>query len=113
MEERLGSDASEAMLEWWSDLMGRTAQSTLLGFSQAAGSFDVSGDLERLRCRVLAIASDTLRHPVSDSESWRKKIAPSELFVVPGEGYHAAAVYADRCARATLELIERSAAWPA
>jgi pimeloyl-ACP methyl ester carboxylesterase len=108
MEERLGSAAPEAMLEYWSDLMGRTAQSTLLGFSRSAESFDVSSDLERLRCRVLAITSNSPRHPISDSESWRTKIASSELFVAPGEGYHAAAVYPDLCARATLKFIGRS-----
>jgi 3-oxoadipate enol-lactonase len=106
MEERLGADADARMLEYWSDLMGQTAESTLLGFSDAAGDFDVRPDLERVVCPVLAVTSDSPRHPVAETDAWRKK-AHSELLIVPGEGYHAAAVHPDFCARATADFIAR------
>jgi 3-oxoadipate enol-lactonase len=109
MEERLGVDADPQMLEYWSDLMGRTAESTLLGFSDAAGGFDVRPDLERVACPVLAVSSDSPRHPVAETDAWRRKLRRSELLIVPGEGYHAAAVHPDFCARAKADFIARHA----
>lgn len=107
MEERLGSDAPVEMLEWWSDLMGATALSTLSGFSNAVGDFNVANDLPRIQCPVLAITTDSVRHPAAEMESWRARIPHSEAVVIPGDGYHAAATYPDRCAKAALAFIDR------
>ena len=108
MEERLGSVRPE-MLEWWSDLMGATALSTLLGFSHAVGDFNVTGDLPRIRCPTLLLTTDSARHPASDTDKWRAIIPKAEAVVIPGEGYHAAAVYPDLCATAVLDFIARQA----
>ena len=107
MEERLGSEAGAEMLEGWSDLMGRTAASTLIGFMRCVGGFDVAADLPRITCPVLAITSDSKRHPVAEVEGWRSKVRQSRLVVIPGDGYHASAVRPHECARATLDFIAR------
>ena len=106
MEERLGQVPSE-MLEWWSDLMGATALSTLLGFSRAVGDFNVTDDLPRISCPTLLLTTDSARHPASDTDKWRSMIPKAEAFVISGEGYHAAAVYPDTCANALLDFIAR------
>lgn len=107
MEERLGSDATAEMLESWSDLMGRTAPGTLLGFMGSVSGFDVTADLPRIACPVLAITSDSKRHPVAEVEGWRPALRQSELVVIPGDGYHVSAVRPDECARAALDFISR------
>ena len=96
-----------AMLEAWSDLMGATPLSTMLGFMGAVGGFNVAGDLPRIACPVLAMTSDSKLHPVAEAETWRKQIRQSELAVIPGDGFHAAAVYPDECARAALAFIAK------
>jgi 3-oxoadipate enol-lactonase len=106
MEERLGKVPPE-MLEWWSDLMGGTALSTLLGFSSAAGDFNVTGDLPNISCPTLLLTTDSPRHPASATDKWRASIPRAEAVVIPGDGYHAAAVYPDICAKAVLDFIEK------
>ena len=81
MEERLGRVAP-AMLEWWSDLMGATALSTLLGFSQAVGNFNVTADLPRIACPTLLLTTDSARHPASDTDKWRSMIPQAEAVLI-------------------------------
>ncbi len=107
MEERLGHDIPPAMIEGWSDLMGNTPLSTLLGFMAAVSGFDISADLPRIACPVLALTSDSPRHPVAEAETWRKLLKQSELAVIPGDGYHASAVQPAACAAAVLQFIAR------
>jgi pimeloyl-ACP methyl ester carboxylesterase len=104
MEDRLGPVPSE-MLEWWSDLMGATALSTLLGFSHAVGDFNVIDDLPRIACPTLLLTTDSKLHPASDSDKWRAMIPDARTIVIPGEGYHAAAVFPDACAKAVCEFM--------
>jgi len=106
MDGRLGS-VSPAMLEWWSDLMGKTALSTLLGFSHAVGDFNIIGDLPRISCPTLLLTTDSALHPASDTDKWRAMIPDAEAVLIPGEGYHAAAVYPDGCAKAVRDFIAR------
>lgn len=107
MEERLGETASPEMLEWWSDLMGKTHLSTLTGFSDAVGAFDVREDLKKIACPVLVITSDSPRHPLAEAEAWRKNLRKSEIVAIPGEGYHASAVHPDLCAKSVLDFVKR------
>lgn len=106
-EERMGPQVPEAMLDWWSDLMAVTPLSTLLGFSTAVAGFDVGQDLPKLTCPMLAITSDSKRHPLAETEAWSKRVKSSEILIVPGEGFHAAAVFPDMCSAATLQFIEK------
>lgn len=107
MDERLGSTAPPEMLEWWSDLMARTPLSTMAGFMRAVGGFSVAADLPKLACPVLALTSDSKLHPVREAETWRATIRESEISIVPGDGYHAAASHPDVCAAAVLDFIGR------
>mgnify|MGYP003349452850 CR=1 FL=1 len=73
----------------------------------ALHAYDLSGNLRRIACPVLAMTSDSKLHPVAEAETWRKQIRQSELAVIPGDGFHAAAVYPDECARAALAFIAK------
>ena len=107
MEDRLGAGIPIEMLEAWSDLMGATPPSTMFGFMGAVGGFNVSADLPRITCPVLAMTSDSKLHPVAEAETWRRQLQQSELAVIPGDGFHASAVYPDECAKAALAFIAK------
>lgn len=106
MDARLeGMD--EAAKAYWIDMMAATPQSTMLGFFRFVDSIDVHGDLANIRCPTLVIGSDNPRRPVQATREWQEKIPNSELAVVPGTGYHAAATEAAECARLTSDFIAK------
>lgn len=107
MDARMGPDMPADQKQWWIDLTAATAVSTAVGFLGVAPQIDVTGDLPKLACPCLVISTDSKRHPLAEVESWRPKIPRSEIVVVPGEAYHAAASAPDFCAEAMLKFIRR------
>ena len=105
--DRLGSRMSEAGIEWWSDLMGKTAVSTCHAYLRWVGAIDIRGDIRRIRCPTLVIGTDTARRGRAEFEGWQKTIPNSELAILPIDGYHAAGTDPDATARVTLEFIAR------
>ncbi|MBX9701167.1 MAG: alpha/beta hydrolase, partial [Acetobacteraceae bacterium] len=57
-QERLGSDADEAMLDGWSGLLADTDRATLLGLLRSLPAFDASADLVNIACPTLVVATD-------------------------------------------------------
>ena len=106
-KDRLGKDSPPEMLEYWSQLMKGTPLSTLVGFGRAVGSFDVRGDLPHIASPVLLLTSDSALHPLSESDSWRSTLRDVQLVAIPGDGFHAAAVNPDLCARTVIDFIKR------
>ncbi|OGA22290.1 MAG: hypothetical protein A3I02_04560 [Betaproteobacteria bacterium RIFCSPLOWO2_02_FULL_67_26] len=107
--DRMGSKMPEAGIEWWSDMMGRTALSTVHAYLRWVGAIDIREDIKRIRCPTLVIGTDTARRGKSVFESWQKTIANSELAILPMDGYHAAGTDPDTTAGATLEFLARHA----
>ena len=107
--DRMGSTMPEAGIEWWSDMMGRTALSTVHAYLRWVGAIDIREDIKRIRCPTLVIGTDTARRGKSVFESWQKTIANSELAILPMDGYHAAGTDPDTTAGATLEFLARHA----
>lgn len=107
--ERMGNHMPEAGIEWWSDMMGRTALSTAHAYLRWVSAIDIREDVKRIRCPVLVIGTDTARRGRSVFESWQKTIPNSELVMLPLEGYHAAGTDPDGTARVTLDFISRRA----
>ncbi len=100
MAARLGPQMPPAAHEWWAGYMGRTDRQTQLGFLRALPGFDVRGDLARITCPTLVIATqaDT---PVGNPQSvsaWQRQIPRSRLEVIAASGYHAALTAADELA---------------
>jgi len=105
--ERMGTRMPEAALDWWSDMMGRTALSTVHAYLRWVGAIDIREDIKRIRCPTLVIGTDTARRGRSVFEGWQKTIANSELAILPVDGYHAAGTDPDRTASVALDFIAR------
>ena len=106
MDVRLEGMSDEAKA-YWTDMMAATPKSTILGFFRFVTTIDVEDDLAKIRCPTLVIASDNVRRPIQETEAWQKTIPNSEISVVPGSGYHAAATEAVFCAKATSAFIAK------
>ena len=85
----------EAGIDWWSDMMGETALSTVHAYLRWVGAIDIREDLKRIRCPTLVIGTDTARRGRAEFEGWQKTIPGSELVMLPLDGYHAAATDPD------------------
>lgn len=111
MAGRLGSSFPAEGVQWWIELMGRTALSTLAGFTETIADVDISADLPAIRCPTLVITTEgSALGTVEQTRAWQQRISNSRLLVLPGDSYHVAASDADRCARETLEFLRHAGA---
>jgi 3-oxoadipate enol-lactonase len=112
MGGRLGSDFPPDGVEWWTKFMGQTAVSTQVGFMQTIACADIRADVPKIACPTLVITTERSGlASVEETTAWQRMISLSELVVLPGNSYHAAASHPEECARATLAFIERRSAW--
>ena len=107
---RMGSRMPEAGIEWWSDLMGETALSTVRAYLTWVSGLDIREDLRRIQCPTLVIGTDTSWRGRAVYESWQKTIPNSELAVLELDGYHAAATDPDITAPIAREFLDRHSA---
>ena len=107
MGGRLGSKMPARGVDWWVDLMGKTAVSTGHAYVNWVGGVDLNPELKNVRCPTLVIANDTKRRRIAEFRAYQKKIPDSELVAIKVDGYHTAAVAPDECAKATLDFMAR------
>ena len=108
MAGRLGDRFPARGVEWWIEFMGRAPVSTLVGFNATINYSDIRADLTKIACPTLVITTeDSGLASVEETRAWQQTIRQSELLVLPGNSFHAAASDADSCAQATLEFIGR------
>jgi pimeloyl-ACP methyl ester carboxylesterase len=105
---RLGSAASDAQLEWWTDFMARTNSKVALAITEMAANLDISAELPKIQAPTLVITTEkSALASVEVTREWQTKIPNSELLVLPGDSYHVAAAAPDLCAEKVLEFIRR------
>jgi pimeloyl-ACP methyl ester carboxylesterase len=108
MGSRLGSQFPPAGVEWWINYMGRTAPSTEIGFVGTINFSDITEDVKKIRCPMLVITTEESGlASVEQTRAWQQQVAHSELVVLPGDSFHAAATDPDASARATRDFIAR------
>lgn len=109
MPARLGSRAGEAELEWWSNtIQGRTPKSTLLGYLGWVPGLDLREEVLKVRCPTFIVTtSGSGLRSVESVKAWQGRMVDSELLVVEGDAWHAAAAYPDVCASACRDFLER------
>ena len=107
MGGRLGSKMLPRGVDWWVDLMGKTAVSTGLAYVRWVGGVDLNPELKDVQAPTLVIANDTARRSIKEFEAYQQKIPNSELVNIPVDGYHTAAVAPDDCAKVTLRFLAR------
>ena len=109
MAGRLGSRFAPEGAQWWINLMGQTAASTMTGVSTHVSPTDISADLPRITCPTLVITTEgSALGSVEATRAWQQMIPNSRLLVLPGNSYHVAASDADRCAQETLAFISHT-----
>jgi len=106
MANRLGSAVPAEAARWWTDLMGRTADSTVAGIFRTLAQVDIRDDLPRIQCPTLIVTTTgSGLGPVDYMRSWQRRIPDSRLEVIDSDSYHVAAAMPDHCARAVAAFI--------
>jgi pimeloyl-ACP methyl ester carboxylesterase len=96
---RMGSGMMPGQLEWWAQMMGRTAPSTLEGFLQMVPSVDVREEVSRIAAPTLVVTTTgSGLGSVETVRAWQEQIPGSRLTVIDSDSYHVAASDADEVA---------------
>lgn len=96
---RMGSRMTPAQLEWWAQMMGRTAPSTLEGFLQMVPTVDVREEVSRITAPTLVVTTTgSGLGSVETVRGWQERIPGSRLEVIESDSYHVAASNADEVA---------------
>jgi 3-oxoadipate enol-lactonase len=107
---RLGSAAAAGLIEFWTRLMAGSDERVCIAMMRAAARVDVSAALERVVSPTLVIASESSRiQDLATVRAWQRRLARSELFVLPGDSPHLAATAPDKCAERVLSFTLRVA----
>jgi 3-oxoadipate enol-lactonase len=110
MAGRLGSRFPKEGVEWWIQYMARTNPASEAGFAATINFSDITVDVANIKCPMLVITTqESGLASVADTRAWQEKVPHSELVVLPGDSFHAAASDADDCARALLDFVGRHA----
>ena len=110
MSSRLGTAFPKEGIEWWIKYMGRTAVSTEAGFAGSINFSDISADVAKLKCPMLVITTqESGLASVAETRAWQEQVPHSELVVLPGDSFHAAATDPDVCAQTLLGFVRRHA----
>ncbi|MCU1363825.1 MAG: alpha/beta hydrolase [Acidimicrobiaceae bacterium] len=104
---RLGSQASEEQVRWWSELM---SSHELIAPRVLSSEFDL--DMRELLPRITAptLVVTTDGNAIARLESvmeWQRLLPHSQLLVLPSDGFHVAAIYPGECARQVVDFIAR------
>jgi pimeloyl-ACP methyl ester carboxylesterase len=92
MDARMGPEMPAVAKAWWTDFMGATHVSTMLGFLRNLSKIDVSGEVGAICCPTLVVATDSVYRPLSQVIPWQSRIPNSRLATIAGGGFHPAAV---------------------
>jgi pimeloyl-ACP methyl ester carboxylesterase len=105
---RLGSDASQAQLRWWTDeLMGKTNGRAAYGAASARIEMDLDAMLPRIGVPTLIVTTqESGLQSIATVERHAARIRDAEVIVLPGDSYHIAASAPDVCALHALRFIE-------
>lgn len=99
-EGRLGTSLPPAAIQWWVEMMSRTAGSTLEAFLKMVPTVDVIPDLPKVTCPTLVLTTTgSMLGSVEAVKAWQQTIPNSRLEVIEGDSYHVAATHPDECAR--------------
>ena len=58
MDARMGPEMPAVAKQWWTEFMGATHTSTMIGFLRNLAGIDVSAEVDAIRCPTLVVATD-------------------------------------------------------
>jgi pimeloyl-ACP methyl ester carboxylesterase len=107
--DRLGSNVSKEMIDYWNTLFGRPDREGVKGLSKSLSSFDLAkeGVLQRIKAPTLVITADRSKmHSVEKARAYQVQIPNSRLVVIRSDAYHIAAANAEECVTHTLAFLK-------
>jgi pimeloyl-ACP methyl ester carboxylesterase len=111
MRARLGSTASQAQVRWWIELMSATSEHAALAASSALVRMDLDDRLPLIEAPTLIVTTqESGLQSVEAVERYAARIPDARVIVVPGDGYHIAAVEPELCARHALHFMQEVSA---
>lgn len=107
MRARLGSTASKAQMQWWTELMGATDQRAALGSSAALISMNLDDRLPLIEAPTLIVTTqESGLQAVEAVRQYAARIPDARVIVLDGDSYHIAAVEPEVCARHALAFMQ-------
>jgi pimeloyl-ACP methyl ester carboxylesterase len=112
MRSRLGSAASEAQVEWWTNgLMGKTGKLAAISASSSRIDMELADELPRIAAPTLIVTTrESGLQSVEAVERYARQIKNAKVIVMPGDSYHIAAAEPDQCAQHALTFIQQISA---
>ena len=112
MRSRLGSNASDAQVAWWTnELMGKTAAKAAYNASASRIEMELEVELPRITAPTLIVTTqESGLQSVEAVERYALLIPNARVIVLPGDSYHIAAVEPDLCAQHALHFIQQVSA---
>ena len=109
MTARLGTGMPPRGIDWWVDMMGKTALATAHVYLRWVSTIDVAKDLHKVTCPALVITTSTPRRAYSktDVELYRERLPHAEIAVMDVDGYHVSGSAPDASARITLGFLSK------
>jgi 3-oxoadipate enol-lactonase len=109
MRARLGSAASRAQVEWWTDLMGATNERAALGSSSALVTMDLDDRLPLIKAPTLIVTTqESSLQAVNAVRQYAARIPDATVIVLEGNSYHIAAVEPALCAQHALAFMAQA-----
>jgi pimeloyl-ACP methyl ester carboxylesterase len=106
MRSRLGSSASQAQIEWWTELMGATDQRSAYGSSSALVTMNLDDRLPLIKAPTLIVTTqESGLQAVEAVKQYAARIPDARVIVLDGDSYHIAAVAPDVCAQHALAFM--------
>jgi 3-oxoadipate enol-lactonase len=113
MRSRLGSTASQAQIDWWTELMGSTDQRAAYGSSSALVTMNLDDRLQHITAPTLIVTTqESGLQTVEAVKKYAARIPDARVIVVDGDSYHVAAVDPELCAGHALRFIYEISARP-
>ena len=110
-KDRLGSSASQEMIEFWTRMEKDAPQAGTQGLNAALSSFDLERDgvLQRIKAPSLIITADkSALQSVEKVRKYQQAIRDSRLVVLRSDAYHVAVAKPDECVASVLAFIREN-----
>ena len=107
--QRLGSEASAEVIEYWDTLMASADPRAQRGVLKAASALNLTPVLSRIASPTLVITTDrSALQPVESVVAYQRKIPNSRLLVLQSDAYHVAVAKADQCVTNVIQFISET-----
>jgi len=107
MGDRLGSKMPKIGVEWWINLMGKTAASTAHAYLRWVSGVNLEASLPQVKQSVLIVGNESKRRGRAQFEQYTQLIPNAELAMIDVDGYHTGAVAPDQCSEVILDFLAK------